>query len=179
MIVRGARWGKRPVPDPAALVSDAERLAAVASAARSGLSAAQAWDSWAGSPVTVVEGVPQLGRSDPLARDAMAAARLAHTAGVPLGDLVGALARLEAVRESARLSRGVALAGPLASAKLLTWLPAVGLALGVVVEPAAARVLAATPFGWGLLAVAAFLVTAGRRWMRTLVRAAQRAGEVP
>ena len=143
------------------------------------MSASQAWESWAGAPVEVVEGVPQLGRADPLARDAMAAARLAHSAGVPLGDLVGALARLESVREAARLAREVALAGPLASARLLTWLPAVGLGLGVVVEPGAARVLVATPFGWVLLLLAACLVAGGRHWMRSLVRAAQRAGEVP
>lgn len=176
-----ARWrgSRAPAATAAVRVSDTERLAAVAAAARSGLTAEQAWAEWDGGRTAVDDGVPRLDRDDALAADARVAARLARSAGVPLSELVGALARLEAAREQARLSREVALAGPRASSRLLTWLPALGLALGVIVEPATARVLFATPLGWALALVAALLVGVGRAWMRALVRAAVDHGAVP
>jgi len=169
-----------------AAASDSERLAAVAAASRAGASATDAWREWdagggggGGGGMAVVDGVPDLRRSDPLARDVIAAARLAHSSGVPLADLVSALARVEAAREAARLSREASLAGPRASARLLGWLPIAGLALGAIVEPRTLLVLAATPFGWVLCAVAAALVVVGRRWMSALVRGATEAGRVP
>jgi len=160
-------------------MSDSERLAAVAAASRAGASAADAWREWDQGDVSVVDGVPDLKRADPLARDALAAARLAHSSGVPLADLLSALARVEAVRESARLSREASLAGPRASARLLGWLPLAGLALGALVEPRTLVVLVATPLGWVLCGAALALVVAGRRWMSALVRAAVEAGRVP
>lgn len=159
--------------------SGGERLAAVAAASRSGASAADAWREWDRGTVVKADGVPDLGRSDPLARDALAAARLAHRSGVPLADLVSALARVETVREAGRLSREVALAGPRASARLLSWLPLVGLALGVLVEPRTLAVLFATPVGWVMLTTAAALMAVGRRWMGALVRRAVESGRVP
>lgn len=164
--------------EPAAVIGDGERLAAVAAASRSGASAEQAWSEWDRAGVAVTDGVPDLGRADPLARDAVAAARLAHTAGIPLADLVSELARVEAVREGARRSRDVALAGPRASARLLGWLPIAGLALGAIVEPRTVVVLATTPLGWGLAVIAATLMIAGRRWMGAMTRAAVEAGRL-
>lgn len=166
--------GSRLVP-----VTDAQRLAAVAAASRSGASASESWAEWGDGVATSDDGVPILDRGDALARDAVAAARLAHSSGVPLADLVGALARVEAVRESARQSVVVAMAGPRASARLLVWLPAVGLALGAVVEPRTITVLASTGFGWALVVVSAVLMVCGRRWMDALLRNAVAAGEVP
>jgi len=159
--------------------TDAERLAAVAAASRSGAGASEAWGEWGAGITTNDAGVPLLGREDPLARDVIAAARLAHGSGVPLADLVSSLARVEAVRESARLAVTVAMAGPRASARVLGWLPVAGLALGAIVEPRTIAVLVATPFGWGLVAVAVTLTAIGRRWMTALLRTASIAGEVP
>jgi tight adherence protein B len=171
---RGRSAGREP--DRA---TDAERLAAVAAASRSGASAREAWGEWGGETVLTDDGVPILDREDDLARDAMAAARLAHESGVPLADLVSALARVEAVRENARLAIAVAMAGPRASASLLGWLPVAGLAIGVVVEPRTIAVLATTGLGWGLVFVAVILMALGRRWMGAMLRTASAAGEIP
>jgi tight adherence protein B len=170
---------KRQVAHPAAVIGDGERLAAVAAASRSGASAEQAWGEWDPAGVAVADGVPDLGRSDPLARDARAAARLAHSAGIPLADLVSELARVETVRDGARRALDVALAGPRASARLLGWLPVAGLALGAIVEPRTVVVLATTPMGWALAIIAAALMVAGRRWMGALTRTATEAGRLP
>lgn len=159
--------------------TDAERLAAVAAASRAGASAAESWAEWGSGVVTSDEGVPNLGRDDPLARDAIAAARLAHASGVPLSALISSLARVEAVRENARLAVTVAMAGPRASARLLGWLPGVGLVVGAIVEPRTIKVLVTTGLGWGLIVVAATLMAIGRRWMTALLRTASAAGEVP
>jgi len=172
---RLARRAAAGAPGPA---TDAERLAAVAAAARAGASAIDAWAEWGGGSITVVDGVPLLERSDPLARDVVAAARLAHSSGVPLADLVSSLARVEAAREAAKLARDVALAGPRASARLLGWLPVAGLGLGTIVEPRTLGVLVATPLGWVLAVLATVLTVAGRAWMRALVRGATDAGVV-
>ncbi len=163
-------------PDPP---TDAERLSAVAAASRAGASASDSWREWGDATATNDAGVPILGRDDALARDAMAAANLAHSSGVPLADLVAALARVEAVRESSRLAVIVAMAGPRASAALLGWLPVAGLLVGALVEPRTITVLATTGLGWGLVVVAVSLMVIGRRWMDALLRTASNAGEVP
>lgn len=169
---------RRARPQDVAVPSDAERLAAVAAASRSGASAPDSWREWGPDTSTTAEGVPILARDDDLARDALAAARLAHTSGVPLADLVSSLARVEAARERARLSVAVAMAGPRASARLLAWLPLAGLAMGAIVEPRTLAVLFTTALGGVLLTVAAALMALGRAWMNSLLRAAAKAGEV-
>lgn len=172
------RRGRSVVREPDQ-ATDAERLAAVAAASRAGASARESWREWGGETAITDKGVPILDRDDGLARDAMAAARLAHESGVPLADLVSALARVETVRENARLAVAVAMAGPRASASLLGWLPVAGLAVGVVVEPRTVAVLATTGLGWGLVLVAVVLMALGRRWMAALLRTASAAGEIP
>ncbi len=168
--------GAKPVTQS---VTDAERLTAVAAASRAGASTTDSWGEWGDGVCTDDEGVPILGREDDLARDAIAAARLAHASGVPLAALVSSLARVEAVRESARLAVSVAMAGPRASARLLGWLPPAGLAMGAIVEPGVIKVLATTGLGWGLIVSAVALMAIGRRWMTVLLRTATAAGEVP
>lgn len=172
--LRGRSVGREPDQ-----TTDAERLAAVAAASRAGASARESWGQWGGETAITDEGVPILDRDDGLARDAMAAARLAHESGVPLADLVSALARVEAARENARLAIAVAMAGPRASASLLGWLPVAGLAIGVIVEPRTIAVLATTGLGWGLVFVAVVLMALGRGWMAALLRTASAAGEIP
>ena len=170
---------RRSVERETERVTDSERLAAVAAASRSGASARESWREWGGDTAITDEGEPILARDDELARDAIAAARLAHESGVPLADLISSLARVEAVRENARSAVAVAMAGPRASARLLGWLPVAGLVVSVVVEPRTLAVVATTGLGWGVMAVAAGLMAAGRRWMTTLLRTASAAGEVP
>ena len=136
-------------------------------------------ESGATAPSTDEEGVPVFDRDDDLARDAVAAARLAQESGVPLADLVSSLARVEAVRENARLAVSVAMAGPRASARLLGWLPVAGLVVSALVEPRTIAVLVTTGLGWGLAVLAGGLMTMGRRWMTALLRTASAAGAVP
>ena len=173
------KWLRRSVDRELEQPTDVERLAAVAAASRSGASARQSWREWGDGTATSEEGVPILGRNDDLARDAVAAARLAHESGVPLADLVSSLARVEAVRESSRLAVGVAMAGPRASANLLGWLPGAGLLISAIVEPRTIVVLVTSALGWSLIAVALGLTVIGRRWMTTLLRTASAAGDVP
>jgi len=100
------------------------------------------------------------------------AARLAHRTGAPLAPVLEAMARAARSRLEAALAAEAALAGPRLSARILAWLPAVGLALAVVVEPGVVRVLASAP-GAGAILVAAGLTGVGRAWMRRLVTRAR------
>ncbi len=159
--------------------TDVERITAVAAASRAGLPAAEAWRAWDGALELDANGAPLWDRDDGLAHEARAAARLAHGAGIPLADVLDSLARVERARRRATRRRQAALAGARASARILAWLPAAGLGLGVLVEPSTASVLFATALGWGLLTSAGLLVWLGIWWMRALVRAAVEAGRVP
>lgn len=159
--------------------TDIERIVAVAAASRAGLGAADAWHAWDPALTLDGDGAPVWDRDDALAGEARAAARLAHSSGVPLADVLDALVRVERARVDAARRRQAALAGARASARVLAWLPAVGIALGLMVEPRTATVLVATPFGWTLLGASGLLVWLGRWWMRVLVRSAVAAGQVP
>ena len=160
-----------------ALPSGAERLAAVAATSRAGASVAEAWHEW-GDGVewdarhgcllgSATEGTPAVR----VIADAERATRLSATAGVPLADVLDALARIEAQREEAETARSVAAAGPRASARTLMWLPAAGFALGVIVEPRVVSILA-SGLGIALIICASVLTWAGRRWLTALLNAA-------
>jgi tight adherence protein B len=159
--------------------TDVERLVAVAAASRAGLAAPDAWRAWDPTLALDGEGAPVWTREGALAGEVCAAARLAHSSGVPLAEVLDALVRVERARAGASRRRDAALAGARASARVLGWLPLVGIALGLLVEPRTAAVLLATPFGWALIVASALLVWLGRWWMRALVRAAVAAGHVP
>jgi tight adherence protein B len=73
----------------------------------------------------------------------------------------------------------VALAGPVATARIVLALPAVGLVFGVLLGFDALRILVATPAGWGCLVVGGLLVVAGVRWNRRLIRAARTLDATP
>ena len=103
---------------------------------------------------------------------AAVAARLAHRTGAPLAPVLEAMARASRARMEAAIVAEAALAGPRLSARILAWLPVVGLGMSVVVEPGVVRVLA-TPLGAAALALALGLTWAGRAWMRRLVARAR------
>ncbi len=102
-------------------------------------------------------------------RAVVAADALAARLGAPLGVMLAAVAEVAADRGEAAVAREAALAGPRLSARVLAWLPAAGLALGVGIEPGTLRVLGLTAAGWGLLAVGVLLTWAGRAWTRRIV----------
>jgi tight adherence protein B len=93
------------------------------------------------------------------------------------GAMAAALDRLMAgAVESARLRREIAgqLAAPRATARVLAFLPVIGVGLGFALGADPFAFLLGTPWGWLCLAVAAALETAGVLWMRALVRRIER-----
>lgn len=105
--------------------------------------------------------------------DLAAAWRVAELTGAPTA---GVLVRLaEALRrdEDARGARDAALAGPRATARLLTWLPAGGLLIGQAIGADPLAVLAGTTAGRVCAVTGAVLAVTGTVWTRRLVRSAE------
>ncbi len=108
---------------------------------------------------------------------ARAAARLAAELGSPLADMLDACADGLTRAEENEAARRIALAGPVASARLLAALPVVGLALGTVIGADPIGQLLGGGLGSAAGVVGALLMGAGARWSRGLVAAA-RAGRL-
>ncbi|MRG60452.1 hypothetical protein GE115_11330 [Agromyces sp. CFH 90414] len=108
-----------------------------------------------------------------------AAWAVASDTGAPMAgalrDLAGAL------RDDAQLRREVraVLAGPRASARLVTALPGIAVAFGIVLGFDTMRVLVGGPIGWALLAGGSALLWAGARWNRALAARAAPPGSAP
>lgn len=79
----------------------------------------------------------------------------------------------------ARRNVEVALAGPIATSRIVLALPAIGLVFGTLLGFDALRILVATPAGWACLAVGGLLVLGGVRWNRRLIRAARTVDATP
>lgn len=110
--------------------------------------------------------------------DIAAAWAVAVAVGAPLADtLRSAVAALRDALE-VRAEITVALAEPVATARLLTWLPLVGVPLGVVLGVDPTRAVA-EPIGAGALAAGILLVGVSRAWTRRLARRARPADDLP
>ncbi|WP_346927777.1 hypothetical protein [uncultured Arthrobacter sp.] len=81
-------------------------------------------------------------------------------------------AQLEA-EDDAEAARQTALAGPRATVQLLTWLPFLGLGLGLLLGVDPVEVLLGNPWGVAALVAGLALTAAGRFWSARLVRAAE------
>lgn len=152
-----------------------ERLPDVIALLESGLPPQRAWEVVG---IAADHGVPRVG-DESAERAVVAATRLAAVAGTPL---VRVLAVVEAVLDGMQDAHDAAqaeLAGPRISARILQWLPAVGLALAAAVDPAAVVVLATTALGWSLAVAAVALTVLGSLWMRRMVAAVAAAGAAP
>lgn len=102
-----------------------------------------------------------------------------EASGAPVAAVLDRLAAaLEADHDAAAL-RETALAGPRATVRLLSWLPFVGLGLGMVmgVDPLAA--LFGSPVGWTVLAAGVGFAAAGRTWSAKMISAAARPVQTP
>ncbi|WP_150307007.1 type II secretion system F family protein [Planctomonas psychrotolerans] len=97
---------------------------------------------------------------------------VATKSGAPLARSLTALA--DSFRSVAQIERdlAVALAGPVATARMVLALPAVGILFGTVLGFDTLRVLFATPLGSGCLLLGAALMVAAGAWNRHLIRAA-------
>lgn len=86
----------------------------------------------------------------------------------------------EALRDRAGAERDVAtaLAGPRATARLMTWLPAVGVVMAYAIGVDVIGTLVTGPLGWMAAGSGCGLLIAGRAWTRRLVRSASRTGPI-
>lgn len=101
-----------------------------------------------------------------------ACVELASRNGVPMAEVMGRLAgHLDAAAEVRGLQR-TAMAGPAATATLLSWLPVLGLAAGYLmgIDPIGASM--SSPLGLVAFVIGLVLLAAGRLWMSALLRSA-------
>jgi tight adherence protein B len=108
----------------------------------------------------------------------IAACRLTHELGAPLAEVLQRCAEGLTEAGHARAARAVALAGPRATARLLGWLPLLGLLLGAGIGADPVGVLLGGGPGTACLVVGVGLMVLGRRWVGALERAADAAGEI-
>ena len=105
--------------------------------------------------------------------------RVSERSGAPLSAVLARYAgQLDDARD-ARADREAALAGPRATVRLLTWLPAGGMALGYLLGGNPLQVLTGTPAGWSAAAAGCAFWLAGRIWSGRLVRNAASPPESP
>lgn len=176
---RGRRSGGAPggARDLAVVVTE------VASQLRAGAEPGRAWTRALGRPVGG-DGVPDLEdlvgegtRSQAAA--VVAAGKLAGVLGAPLAQVLERVADGLATAAEVEGERRAVLAGPRATARVLTGLPVLGLLLGAAVGADPVGVLLSGGAGTVALLVGVGLVLAGRGWIARLVRTAARAGQAP
>jgi len=153
----------------------------VASQLRAGADPGRAWARALGVPVGS-DGIPDL---DDLvgegtraqAAAVVAAGQLAGVLGAPLAQVLERVAAGLATAAEVDGERRSALAGPRATARVLTGLPVLGVALGAAVGADPVGVLLGGGVGTVALMTGIALVLVGRWWIARLVRAAGRAGQ--
>ncbi|MET1088068.1 MAG: hypothetical protein ABWY04_13260 [Arthrobacter sp.] len=97
---------------------------------------------------------------------------IAEAGGCPLADVLTRFAAQLEVEDDADAARQTALAGPKATVRLLTWLPLMGLGLGMALGVDPLAILLGTPLGLAALAAGIALTVTGRVWSARLVAAA-------
>ena len=109
----------------------------------------------------------------------VAACRLAAETGAPLAAVLDVIVETLVAASRAEQGREAALAGPRSTARVLAWLPAIGVVVGTALG--ADPVGLVLEGGLGALAIVAglVLVGAGHRWTAHLVARARAAGEPP
>ncbi|MEJ1089002.1 type II secretion system F family protein [Microbacterium sp. Mu-80] len=105
--------------------------------------------------------------------DVAAAWEIATTVGAPLADVLRALAESLHDAASAADDVRIALAEPTGTARLLLWLPFVGLLLGLALGFDTIGVLFTNPLGAICVGLGIVLVLLARWWTARMVRAAQ------
>lgn len=152
---------------------------AVCAQLRQGRTVLEALDGLDGADASDGSDAPPRVRDDSSAWRSMAAAwAVATDAGSPMAP---ALLRFAAsMRDVAQAERdiSVALAGPIATARLVAWLPAVALGFGATLGFDTVGVLFGSASGWACLIIGFALVLIGRRWTAAMARAVQPPREV-
>ncbi|WP_074712255.1 type II secretion system F family protein [Arthrobacter alpinus] len=97
-----------------------------------------------------------------------------EASGAPVAAVLERLATtLEADHDAAAL-RETALSGPRATVKLLTWLPVLGLGLGMLMGVDPISALLGSSLGWLVLAAGVGFAVAGRAWSASMIAKAAR-----
>ena len=97
---------------------------------------------------------------------------IAEASGSPLADVLTRFAAQLEAEDDAEAARQTAFAGPRATVRLLSWLPALGLGLGMALGVDPIHILLGEPAGLGALVCGISLTAAGRIWSAKLVRGA-------
>lgn len=108
-----------------------------------------------------------------------AAWSIAATVGAPLGDVLRGIADALQDAEATGDDVRIALAEPASTARLMLWLPLVGVLLGVALGFDTLVILTTSPLGLACLVGGAMLTLLARIWTTALVRRAQPAPGVP
>lgn len=104
---------------------------------------------------------------------------VADAAGAPLGATLRSLAGALHDRAETEREIQVALAGPRATARLVSWLPGVGMVLAVAMGVDLVGTMTGSAVGWGLSGGGVLLLVLGRQWMQVLMRRAQPSSDAP
>lgn len=129
-------------------------------------------------PVAILEAT----RHDAAAADwacVAAAWRVAGESGAPLAATLARLGEVLVATDDARREVAIALAGPLATSRIVLALPALGLFGGALLGVDTLGVLATTPPGWFCLVAGGTLLVVARRWTGRLVARAREADPTP
>ncbi|MDO5060011.1 MAG: type II secretion system F family protein [Actinomycetaceae bacterium] len=172
-----ARWRWRAGSQPPALkrrqtpLVPAYVVATVAACLRAGMSTTAAWEAaLADSGVTSTESALELPEFSSVTPSINAAMRLSETVGIGLADSLDAIVgTLEDAEEGARLLE-VAQAGPQATARLLGFLPWVGMGIAYLVGADPLQFFFSSTAGLVVLAVGSAFWWAGKAWVKKLVR---------
>ncbi|WP_449374427.1 hypothetical protein [Arthrobacter psychrolactophilus] len=100
-----------------------------------------------------------------------------EASGAPVAEVLERLATSVEAEHDAAALRETALAGHRATVKLLTWLPLLGLGLGILMEVDPLSALLGSPLGWAVLLAGAVFAVVGRAWSGSMIaHAAQTMG---
>lgn len=99
---------------------------------------------------------------------------VAESSGCPLAGVLTRFGMALDLEDDAEAARQSSLAGPRATVRLLTWLPLLGLGLGMLLGDDPLGALLQRPAGLAALTAGVCLTAVGRVWSSRLVRAAAR-----
>ncbi|HKT57481.1 MAG TPA: type II secretion system F family protein [Microbacterium sp.] len=102
-----------------------------------------------------------------------AAWTVATTVGAPLAASLRGIADTLQDAADIRDEVRVALTEPLTTTRLMSWLPVIGLGIGIALGFDSLRVLTTNPIGRGCLVAGVALIVAAQLWSRTLARRAE------
>jgi len=163
---------------PASATGAGDGKASLSSASLKVLAAARAASSVGNSPAAAIRGTaahiypPRRSSERRVWMELAACLDVAESSGCPLADLLARFAAQLEAEEDAEAARQTALAGPKATVRLLSWLPLLGLGLGMALGVDPLGILLGNPWGVATFVAGLVLTAAGRMWSSKLVAAA-------